>query len=494
MLKIKEMKNKILKRIKINLESKLWISTLIFGSVAVIISYAIFSLANYISSDELGFDYAVELGLQTFAVAAIAVIVMRLFRLVGASLITERIGKPMPRLLTSLFNWFVIIFAALVITTSVFNKDAGTLLAAGGIVGAGLAFALQRIIMDAFSGLVLDFEYNFKEGDWVKLANGKPGRIVGTTWRHVKVVTIDRNLLVIPNSMFATEVYENYSSPSNVYLDIVNVTMDHQVPVKHAERIMRGAIMSIDEIEDKLSCFAYAEKVTEGGVVYALCYPVGDMSGWRRRRHLVIEAVSEKLHQSGLKFSETLGEYAISKAVKKFESLKFNVCIEILKTVEIFSILTEKEIKKLAKNIEQHEIEEGEVIINEGDQSNSLFVVGEGVIEVYTTTSSKDGEIENILGTLGPGAYVGDRALLLGEKRSASVRAKSNVLVYEITKDDFMPICKSRPMLMEKLSEVMAIREQQNMLTLKSAKERNRVTKKLKDDLLKGMINFFGMN
>ena len=158
-------------------------------------------------------------------------------------------------------------------------------------------------------------------------------------------------------SKFATNVYENYSRPRDFYFDKIQVSLDHNVPIKRGERVLMGALMNIKELSAKGACEAYAETVSEGGVTYTLRYPVEDMIQWRLRRHQVLEAVSSTLHKSGLKVSETIGEYALSRAPAEFHLFDLQSRMDVLKNVEMFNALNEKEIKSLANSLVEYEFD-----------------------------------------------------------------------------------------------------------------------------------------
>ena len=61
-----------------------------------------------------------------------------------------------------------------------------------------VGFALQDILGNLFSGIILNFEDSFKIGDWLRIGD-REGRVEQFGWRSFKIRTIDRELIVIPN-------------------------------------------------------------------------------------------------------------------------------------------------------------------------------------------------------------------------------------------------------------------------------------------------------
>jgi CRP-like cAMP-binding protein len=72
----------------------------------------------------------------------------------------------------------------------------------------------------------------------------------------------------------------------------------------------------------------------------------------------------------------------------------------------------------------------GAIIIRENDIGDAAFIITSGTCRVYRDV----GEQQETLATLGPGDVFGEMALLLDERRVASVEAVSNVTVLVLDK------------------------------------------------------------
>ena len=71
------------------------------------------------------------------------------------------------------------------------------------------------------------------------------------------------------------------------------------------------------------------------------------------------------------------------------------------------------------------ELPEGTVLTQQGDEASELFVILDGLVSV--DVDGRD------LGDLGPGAVVGERALLEGGRRTATLRAVTAVRVAAVS-------------------------------------------------------------
>jgi len=115
----------------------------------------------------------------------------------------------------------------------------------------------------------------------------------------------------------------------------------------------------------------------------------------------------------------------------------------ILTRHPIFSALDEKEIDYLIDVSDEKEYEKGDVIIREGEQGNSVYIIGFGAVEVVLPWR---GEQTLHLTTLGKGEFFGEVALFeKPSRRSASVIAAERCVLLEIEGGEFLGIAKKHP-------------------------------------------------
>ena len=96
---------------------------------------------------------------------------------------------------------------------------------------------------------------------------------------------------------------------------------------------------------------------------------------------------------------------------------------------------------------------DGECIVREGDEGDSMYVVLQGRVEVLR----EEGGQPFVLSELGPGDFFGEMALFSREKRSATVRAKGEARMLTIDKRGFLKSVHEDPSMafriLHKLSE-----------------------------------------
>ena len=124
--------------------------------------------------------------------------------------------------------------------------------------------------------------------------------------------------------------------------------------------------------------------------------------------------------------------------------------IEILRKVSLFEDLSDKELKAVANATKERRYDTGDVIVSEGESGVGFFVIGDGTARVEAKGSR--------VGTLAPGASFGEVALLDDQagRRTASVIAESQLIVYGLTSWQFTPLLKEHPELAVKIAKSLA--------------------------------------
>jgi CRP-like cAMP-binding protein len=95
--------------------------------------------------------------------------------------------------------------------------------------------------------------------------------------------------------------------------------------------------------------------------------------------------------------------------------------LELIRRVPLFALLTSAQAESVADAVIKRRFKRGEVIVEQGDKSNTLFIILTGRARVIT--ADKRGR-EVILATLQPGDYIGEMSLIDNEAHSATVRAE----------------------------------------------------------------------
>ena len=119
-----------------------------------------------------------------------------------------------------------------------------------------------------------------------------------------------------------------------------------------------------------------------------------------------------------------------------------------LRRVPLFAGLNNKELDQIASVLRERRFKAGDVVTQEGSGGVGFFVVEEGEADVSVGGESK--------GSIGPGDYFGEIALINESPRTATLTARTDMLCYGMTPWDFRPLVESNSEIAWKLLTAMA--------------------------------------
>ena len=121
---------------------------------------------------------------------------------------------------------------------------------------------------------------------------------------------------------------------------------------------------------------------------------------------------------------------------------------EMLKTVPLFADLDDRELQQIAASMRERRFAAGDTVTQEGAGGAGFFVVESGDADVSVEGTAR--------GTIGPGDYFGEIALLTGSDRTATITATTDMVCYGMTPWDFRPLVESNSTIAWKLLTAMA--------------------------------------
>jgi len=117
--------------------------------------------------------------------------------------------------------------------------------------------------------------------------------------------------------------------------------------------------------------------------------------------------------------------------------------------------MTLEELDKISQHTTPRTFPKNTVVINEGDDTDSLYLIDKGSVKVYL---SDDNGKEVIINTLEAGEYFGELSILTAGKRSASVMTNENSVLTIIHKQSFKTLLLNHPSIAYTLIENLANR------------------------------------
>jgi CRP-like cAMP-binding protein len=108
--------------------------------------------------------------------------------------------------------------------------------------------------------------------------------------------------------------------------------------------------------------------------------------------------------------------------------------LDLIRRVPLFSLLTTEQAQSVADSVVKRRFRRGELVVEQGRKTNSLFILLNGRARVLTADSRGR---EVILAVLESGDYVGEMSLIDNEPHSATVRAEVQTDMLVLSRTDF---------------------------------------------------------
>ncbi len=136
---------------------------------------------------------------------------------------------------------------------------------------------------------------------------------------------------------------------------------------------------------------------------------------------------------------ELLTEYVFKNQLEEVPTLNLDILPKdtFLSLAPYFSKLPTDVLEDVLSHLSIRKIHPGEVVVNQGEEGDSFYIIFSGIAEVL---SSDIAGFEQRLALLHKGDYFGETALLENITRTATVRALTNLLVFQLKKNDFLKL------------------------------------------------------
>jgi CRP-like cAMP-binding protein len=321
------------------------------------------------------------------------------------------------------------------------------------VIGVVLGFALQETLGNVISGLTLQVGKPFAPGDWVRTGNFI-GRVQGISWRSTAVITRSNERLAIPNSLIAKDVVVNYSN--GLVADEISIGLSYDAPPNYVREVIAETLRGVPGVLHNPAPDVYTWDYADYSVRYRVRYWMTDYAESERVHDTVTTSLWYALRRKSIEIPYPVRtirdsrEPLISAGAEAFE----REIMSELRQVDFLCDLREPELQLLLTGVTVLKFGTGETIVREGDEGDSLYIIRSGEVEVVATNGAREVHLRNLRRP----AFFGEISLMTGEKRNATVRARTDAELLELSRDGFTQLFQSHPELAEKMGETIALR------------------------------------
>ncbi len=438
---------------------------------------------------------------EAFVIGA-GIAVIRLWGQLVFRLVLPAVKLTPPRITEDIFV-IVAYVAWFMVRLRYAGLDLGSILATSAMITAVVAFAMQDTLGNILGGLALQLDNSVEIGDWIKV-DDISGRVVDIRWRSTLVETRNWETVVFPNSQLMKNKFLVLGRRTDQPVQWrrwvwFNVSLD--TPPSKVINVVENAVVHTEianvSKNPPPNC-VLMDMDNKGYARYAMRYWLTDLTPDDPTDGAIRWHIMTALQRAGLKLAMEERSIHITKENEKYEEVVHQrevlLRIKTLRRVELFSSMTEVELKALAERLRYSPFARGNIITRQGDErSHWLFIIINGEAEVFLTTPDGD---KRLINTLEKGSFFGEMALLTGAPRRASVLAKTDVECYRLDKEAFEEILLARPSIAEEVSHILAVRTAQLDSAVQDigAAAAQRDLSQSRNEILATIKRFFSLN
>jgi len=151
----------------------------------------------------------------------------------------------------ALSRFFIYLLLLMIIGSSVLALQSEALLAVAGSISVAVGFAFKDLLASVIAGVILLMDQPFQVGDRVSFG-GFYGEVKEIGLRSVRLVTLDDNLVTIPNALFLSEAVASANAGELDAMVVVPIYIAAAEDYERAQEIVREAAFT--------SAYVYVEK------------------------------------------------------------------------------------------------------------------------------------------------------------------------------------------------------------------------------------------
>ena len=324
------------------------------------------------------------------------------------------------------------------------------------VVVAALVVAIffHGFVRDLYLGISMAFDQRIRVGDWVAIG-GHDGQVVAVDWKSTTLQNDRRERIVLPNRYIAETVVTHIAHATCRHGHVAIAVPADAPPSAVLAELSTVVTDARDVLCDPAPRIQYCgEQAGEGRFEASFWMPATADSGSVQSDLRV--AIWYRLRRRGLIVPRPAFDLAPEQVRHALRQLPF------------LASATLPQLERLAQSVRTARYGKGEALFRQHDCGDELFLIQSGVLDVCVVNGH---HTEETIASVRAGSFVGERSVLTGEPRSATVRAAEDAVVFVVDKSAMGELLHDDPALAYEIAEIMAKRDA----------ERDRLTRGMTD-------------
>lgn len=362
-----------------------------------------------------------------------------------------------------------------------------SLLTTSAIFTIVLGLAVQATLSNFFSGLILQAERPFEIGDWIEFGDME-GKVVGISWKSTQLLTRQHVLIYIPNSVLASSTFKNYSKPTRKKICQMFIGLEYDAPPNKVRKVITDVLNQFSRVLKRPRINVRLLEFGDFAITYEIRFWHKAYGFEPQLKADISRQLWYALRRNNIRIPFPIRDVFHGNEERKYKA-EMAVALEseieqILAQVNILEPLSSEERHILAQQTFIENYGKGEVIVEEGEPGNSMYIIRSG--ECEATKLDENNHIK-LLSKMVSGDFFGEISLLTGEPRTATVKATQDISLIVVAKDAFASVINHNDLISEEIAQVVVERQQKKGIFLENFEDMAKESRKF----IEKISNFF---
>jgi len=343
----------------------------------------------------------------------------------------------------------------LFVASRILHFDIRQLLALPVLFALGKGLVEHR---DMLAGFLIQTHRPFLPGDWVRFGE-HVGQVLETGWRTTRIRTRKRESVNVPYDMIAHSILINYSGSGRV-ADEIFVGFGYEDSPGTIEELVLSILADMPEVLKDPRPEIGPWEFNDWSIRYRLRYWISDYAHQEAIRAKLNRSLWYVMNRHSISFPYPLIQMRELRNGVSNGAIAGEVrIINDLRRVDLFRDLSDEDLHIILPSIRTMEFARDELLIHQGEIGDCFFILRHGVVDILRDSGNGGPPlVVSAIESTASRNFFGEIALLTGEPRNSTVRARTDVEVLRIDRDGFGHLFRARPEIATRIAKIAARR------------------------------------
>ena len=366
-------------------------------------------------------------------------------------------GTSVPKLFLDLVRILIVAIGIAVVLSLVWGYDLNNLITALGVSSIVLGLALQDTLGNLFNGITLINERPFSVGDFIEV-DGHVGRVVEVNWRATRLLTRERDLIVLPHMTVAQSAILNHSVPEEHWAQKLMLGFSYSAPPNHVKKVMLETLYATPGILHDPVPEVKVDSFDDSAVTYEVEYYI---ASYGRNEEIKDEFMTRVWYAARrenieIPFPQLNLHREPQQELRALDDQRFREDLEL--AVGLLHLEQEYDRLKQDEGLREFDYGRGETLMTAGTEMPGLFFIVAGRVHLQATDADGD-TVE--LSDLGPGDLLTEVIPRGRRTNSLTAVAMTDVRVLQFGDDLIRLLVNRYPKLANQITAVQTTRRKQ---------------------------------